>query len=134
VPLSIKLGDVDLDGFPDMLIITTNGKERTPSLLFSVPCSKGTAGCGPDGSGKRGWKVATKEVKALSDIKDARSVSFLDMDEDVGPTFLSSFSAVVHVSHRDLLMSWCKGLDALVKAIFPLFKTTYTTMRSSSKR
>ncbi|KAK2460674.1 hypothetical protein APHAL10511_007144 [Amanita phalloides] len=82
VPLPLKLGDANLDGFPDILMITVKGKERIPALLFSVPCSASVVGCRSNGSGRRGWTVATKDVQALSDIKDARSVSFLDIDED----------------------------------------------------
>ena len=65
-------------------MITVSGRERIPALLYSVPCSTGVAGCSPDGSGRHGWTIATKNARALSEIKDARSVSFLDVDEDVG--------------------------------------------------
>ena len=83
LPVSIKLGDANLDGFPDFLIITGSGKDRIPSLVYSVPCAVGVVGCGKDGLGDRGWKVATRGVESLQAVKDARSLSFLDMDEDV---------------------------------------------------
>jgi integrin alpha FG-GAP repeat containing protein 1 len=83
LPVSIKLGDANLDGFPDFLIITGSGKDRISSLVYSVPCAAGIVGCVQDGSGKRGWKVATEGVESLQAVKDARSLSFLDMDEDV---------------------------------------------------
>jgi integrin alpha FG-GAP repeat containing protein 1 len=35
------------------------------------------------GTGRRGWMMVTKGVEILNNIKDARSLSFLDMDEDV---------------------------------------------------
>jgi len=82
LPVSIKLGDANLDGFPDFLIITGSGKDHIPSLVYSVPCDVGVVGCEKDGSGKRGWKVATEGVESLQAVKDARSLSFLDMDED----------------------------------------------------
>ncbi|KAH6919108.1 hypothetical protein BKA70DRAFT_1249281 [Coprinopsis sp. MPI-PUGE-AT-0042] len=82
LPLSLKLGDANLDGFPDILLISGSGKERTPHLVRSVPCGKDVAGCSPGGSGKRGWQLADKDVGSLEVIKDARSISFLDMDED----------------------------------------------------
>lgn len=84
VPLPLKLGDANLDGFPDILMITVSGRERIPALLFSTPCSPGVAGCSSAGSEKHGWTVAKNNARVLSDIKDARSVSFLDVDEDVG--------------------------------------------------
>lgn len=89
LPVSIKLGDANLDGFPDFLIITGSGKDYIPSLVYSVPCDVGVAGCEKDGSGKRGWKVATEGVESLEAVKDARSLSFLDMDEDVSFDLLS---------------------------------------------
>ncbi|KAJ7665373.1 hypothetical protein DFH06DRAFT_311965 [Mycena polygramma] len=78
LPIALKLGDANLDGFPDMLLIVASGQDHVPKMLFSVPCSaKGAVGCG-----KRGWKVATKGTESLDAVKDARGVSFLDMDED----------------------------------------------------
>ncbi|OBZ75437.1 T-cell immunomodulatory protein [Grifola frondosa] len=86
LPVPLKLGDVNLDGFPDLLAITAPGtgreRPRTPSLAFSVPCGKGTPGCGADGSGRRGWRALRKGVEPLQSVQDARSVAFLDMDED----------------------------------------------------
>ena len=87
LPVSIKLGDANLDGFPDFLIITGSGKDNIPSLVYSVPCTVGVVGCVDDSSGKRGWKVATQGVESLQAVKDARSLSFLDMDEDVSFDF-----------------------------------------------
>ncbi|KAJ6523586.1 hypothetical protein B0H19DRAFT_972767 [Mycena capillaripes] len=77
VPISLKLGDANLDGFPDLLLIIASGQDHVPKLLFSVPCAAGVIGCG-----KRGWSVATKGTETLDAVKDARGVSFLDMDED----------------------------------------------------
>ena len=36
-----------------------------------------------NGAGRRGWKVVKTGVESLQAINDARSVSFLDLDEDV---------------------------------------------------
>ncbi|KAL1702182.1 hypothetical protein EV121DRAFT_262329 [Schizophyllum commune] len=82
VPLSLKMGDFNLDGFPDMLLIAAESMTLTPFLIQSVPCDKGVAGCEKDGSGRRGWQVVKKDVDDLKAVKDARSVSFVDMDED----------------------------------------------------
>ncbi|KAL0947607.1 hypothetical protein HGRIS_013696 [Hohenbuehelia grisea] len=82
IPIPPRLGDADLDGYPDILMIVTARSDRTPQLLFSVPCWGGIAGCGKDGSGRRGWKQAPKGTEMLRSIKDARGVAFLDMDED----------------------------------------------------
>lgn len=86
LPLPIKLGDANHDGFPDMLAIVTSGisysSDKTPILAFSMACGKSVAGCAADGGGRRGWKVLKKGGEVLSDIKDAKGVAFLDMDED----------------------------------------------------
>lgn len=83
IPLSLKLGDANLDGFPDILLITGSGKDRVPRLVFSKSCTAGIVGCSANGSGRRGWEPAKSGADPLSTIKDARSVAFLDVDEDV---------------------------------------------------
>ncbi|KAJ3728349.1 hypothetical protein C8R42DRAFT_619562 [Lentinula raphanica] len=82
IPISVKLGDANLDGFPDILLVISTSHGRTPKLIYSVPCARGKAGCDQDGNGKRGWQVATKGVESLDKVKDARGVSFVDIDED----------------------------------------------------
>ncbi|KLO15303.1 hypothetical protein SCHPADRAFT_914476 [Schizopora paradoxa] len=93
IPLPVKLGDANLDGFPDMLLITSSSPhggflgigettDRTPYLIYSVPCAKGVIGCDAKGNGRRGWHVVKKDVDVMNAIKDARSVSFFDVDED----------------------------------------------------
>ncbi|KAG0706515.1 hypothetical protein DFH29DRAFT_988042 [Suillus ampliporus] len=84
IPLPIKLGDANLDGFPDLLLIVSNPSDlsRTPKLLFSEPCAKGLGGCDKQGEGRRGFRLVTKGAEALEAVKDARGVAFLDMDED----------------------------------------------------
>ena len=107
LPIALKLGDVNLDGFPDLLAITVTGRDQTPHLIYSVPCETNLVGCAKDGSGRRGWKLATKGVKTLEDVKDARSVTFLDMDEDVG--FLLSITQFMN-------LTFCQGtLDIMVQ-------------------
>ncbi|KAG8833578.1 hypothetical protein FRC17_010402 [Serendipita sp. 399] len=110
LPLPLKLGDANLDGFPDLLfIVVTPDNERTPKLAWSVACSSGEPGCppipeekkrglfrrqqidddddddsGPTGVGGRGFVVASSvgDASILATFKDTRSVSFLDLDED----------------------------------------------------
>ncbi|THU96321.1 integrin alpha N-terminal domain-containing protein [Dendrothele bispora CBS 962.96] len=83
IPLSIKLGDVNLDGFPDLFFIVSTPQGNVPKLVYSVPCGRGVPGCAADGSGRRGWQIAgTKGTESLEAVKDARGVAFIDMDED----------------------------------------------------
>ena len=87
VPVPLKIGDIDQDGFPDILAIVSSGtsshSSRTPRLLTSVPCARGLPGCDANGRGHRGWKVLEKGGEVLGRVGDARGVAFLDTDEDV---------------------------------------------------
>jgi len=86
IPLPLKLGDANLDGFPDFLAIigSPSKHDRTPKLFLSVECgTAGAVGCS-GGKGRRGWTQVKKGVESLDAIKDARGVAFLDLDEDVG--------------------------------------------------
>lgn len=82
LPVSLRLGDMDLDGFPDIvsIVVHKNGA-ATPHLLLSTPCGSGPAGCGS--SIGRSFKVLSRNTEVLEDITDARGVALLDIDEDV---------------------------------------------------
>ena len=93
------MGDANLDGYPDLLLITGTTQDRTRKvrLVLSEECRKGHAVLGCDVPGaRRGWAEVTKGAKALESVDDARGVAFLDIDEDVG---------VVPVSFD--LKGWC---------------------------
>ena len=87
LPVPIRLGDANQDGFPDLLAIMAVGHSRSPAMAYSVPCAKGIAGCDSKGRGRRGFLVLTKGGEILNGITDARSAAFIDMDEDVSPLF-----------------------------------------------
>ncbi|KAH9934948.1 uncharacterized protein B0H18DRAFT_1182116 [Fomitopsis serialis] len=86
LPVPLKLGDANQDGFPDILaiIVTGSGSQTsyTPQLATSEPCGSGVAGCGSRARGHRGWSLVKKGIDSLKRIHDARSVAFFDMDED----------------------------------------------------
>lgn len=104
LPLPIKVGDADLDGFPDILFISvTPDDARVPKLAWSVGCTVNEPGCPPPqiqverddlapskavksdaGVGGRGFVIASSggDASVLATFRDARSVSFLDLDED----------------------------------------------------
>ena len=71
-----------------------------PKLAFSTSCTSHSGkniipGCATNDHGKRGYEVVTKDVEVLEKIKDARSLSFVDMDEDVRSLCIR-FSVVVY--------------------------------------
>jgi len=76
-PILPRPGDANLDGFPDLLLIT----EGHVRLLLSVPCARGVPGCSVTGA-RRGWREMRKGVEALSSVTDARVAVFIDLDED----------------------------------------------------
>jgi integrin alpha FG-GAP repeat containing protein 1 len=79
----LKFGDFNLDGFPDILMITVESGHRTPRLISNVACEKNIPGCGESGDGKRGWTLVQSGVDSLNEITDAAGAAFLDVDEDV---------------------------------------------------
>ncbi|KAF9265836.1 hypothetical protein L218DRAFT_956809 [Marasmius fiardii PR-910] len=82
LPLFLNLGDADLDGFPDILLIAVDQQGQVPKLVYSVPCGDKVAGCSSGAGRRRGWQAAFRGVQSLETIKDARSAVFVDMDED----------------------------------------------------
>lgn len=85
VPLPIRPGDFDVDGFPDLLITVGNGDKAYVKVLHNVPCSKGVPGCGNQwAKNARGFIVAGgKGWEALEEIEDAVGASWIDLDDDV---------------------------------------------------
>ena len=81
IQLPIRPGDYNIDGFPDLLFVTSQSGTRA-SLVESVPCDKGIAGC--NGSEKRGWKVGKgKGWGILDEMTDVTGASWVDIDDDV---------------------------------------------------
>jgi integrin alpha FG-GAP repeat containing protein 1 len=76
-PILPRTGDANLDGFPDLLLIT-DGRVR---LLLSTPCARGVPGCAAEGV-RHGWRQMVKGVEPLTGITDARIAVFVDLDED----------------------------------------------------
>lgn len=82
MPIPLRVGDIDLDGFPDLVpIVVHKAGSKTPHVLISHPCSSGVDGC--SSSSGRTFSVVTKDTHALEKISDAVGVAFLDIDEDV---------------------------------------------------
>lgn len=97
IPLPLRPGDYNVDGFPDLLLTIHNataassggiisGSRKAGSqvrVLENVPCGKGTPGCDGRKGGRSfavgrgpGWEV-------LDEIWDAVGASWFDIDDDV---------------------------------------------------
>ena len=99
LPLPVRLGDTNLDGFPDLLVIAAMADKHTPKLLISEPCTRGLAGCDQRGRGRRGFRLLERGAESLEAVYDARGGSFIDMDEDVRSSCLVSvreYKVMVH--------------------------------------
>ncbi|KAK3842740.1 MAG: hypothetical protein J3R72DRAFT_474554 [Linnemannia gamsii] len=87
LPVSVHVGDYNLDGYPDLLVVSgTPGNNNRPSsatLFQSVLCT-GEEGCLPSAVTKkrRSFVKVTEGADALNLIQDVRAAAFLDLDED----------------------------------------------------
>ncbi|TDL20150.1 hypothetical protein BD410DRAFT_726152 [Rickenella mellea] len=94
LPLPIKLGDINMDGFPDILFVAASAPhggflgigdhvDTRAVLAESIGCAGGVTAVGcTEGGGRRGFEVVKKGAALLSQIKDARGAAFIDIDED----------------------------------------------------
>lgn len=77
------LGDYNLDGYPDLLVITSNSKGSHVTLLESILCTNRKCSSSAVASQKRTFIKVNDGAQPLSDIKNAKNAAFLDLDEDV---------------------------------------------------
>ncbi|WWC89342.1 uncharacterized protein L201_004263 [Kwoniella dendrophila CBS 6074] len=98
IPLPIRPGDYNVDGFPDLLLTVHQTVKRSTGgilggsqdvdqvkVLVNIPCSKNVPGCDKNAKGKRGFKVGSgngKSWEALHSIHDAQGASWIDIDDD----------------------------------------------------
>ncbi|XP_077479037.1 T-cell immunomodulatory protein [Stigmatopora argus] len=79
-PLSLHIGDYNLDGFPDALVIlrNTSGSAQQAFLLENIPCSSSTPSCQSVG---RMFRIHW-EQSDLGAIPNATMATFFDIYED----------------------------------------------------
>lgn len=82
-PTPPSIGDFNIDGYPDLLIITSHAGARSVNLLESRPCDKVSCTPGEMQKGRRAFRVVFDGAEALTRIKDAESAHWVDMDDDV---------------------------------------------------
>ncbi len=81
------LGDYNLDGYPDILVVTSNGKESHVTLLESILCTIHKCPASAVASQRRAFVKVSDGAHPLNDIINAKSAAFLDLDEDVKRIF-----------------------------------------------
>jgi len=82
----LRVGDYNLDGYPDILIILGTARGATTvRLLQSETCSSSSSKeCGKAAEkGRRRFREVKKGAEALTAMEDVRGASFMDIDEDV---------------------------------------------------
>ncbi|KAL7415849.1 hypothetical protein BDY24DRAFT_380292 [Mrakia frigida] len=85
IPIPLRAGDYNLDGYPDLMIILATARGGTTvRLLQSEPCSSSsTKECGKAAEkGRRRFREVQKGAEALKKMEDVRGASFMDVDED----------------------------------------------------
>lgn len=117
IPLPLRAGDYNVDGYPDLLLTISNttaapgggpfGGRRGGTqvrVLENVPCKSGVAGC-DTGTAKRGLRVGSgKGWEVLDEIWDAQGASWLDLDDDV-----SVVGALWRVSYSGRALTLCSA-------------------------
>ncbi|KAL1915364.1 uncharacterized protein VTP21DRAFT_6822 [Calcarisporiella thermophila] len=82
LPVPVRIGDYDLDGYPDLLVVSDAGSKSQVSLLRSVPCSEQVCTPSATANNRRAFTRVTEGVEELEKITNARAATFLDIDED----------------------------------------------------
>ncbi|CAG8512992.1 15985_t:CDS:10 [Funneliformis mosseae] len=82
LPVSLRIGDYNLDGYPDLLVVTSNGKESHVTLLESILCTTRKCHGLAAASQRRTFVKVNDGAQPLYNIKTAKNAAFLDLDED----------------------------------------------------
>ncbi|CAG8433014.1 6316_t:CDS:10 [Ambispora gerdemannii] len=78
LPVPIRIGDYNLDGYPDLLVISDSGHV---SLLQSIPCNENCSKPAVAAQ-RRTFSKVFAGAKILNSINKATAAAFLDLDED----------------------------------------------------
>jgi integrin alpha FG-GAP repeat containing protein 1 len=92
LPVQLKIGDYNEDGYPDLLVIASATHRPTrgrPSVLQSVPCDNHSCTKGQVGQERRTFEKLEGGAGPLDAIEDAKEASWIDIDEDVSLQLLA---------------------------------------------
>lgn len=82
LPIPIHTGDYNMDGYPDLLVTTS---ERV-MLLQSILCDSVLCSSGAKNAERRTFTVITSGAEDLTSIGNPSQAAFFDIDEDVSCT------------------------------------------------
>lgn len=99
LPIPVHAGDYNLDGYPDLLVTTS---ERV-LLLQSVLCDNKSCNSSAQKAERRTYSVVETGTDVLKNITSPTQAAFFDIDEDVSPISMTMPLLYVysmnHVSH-----------------------------------
>jgi len=83
-PLMLRTGDVNLDGYPDILVPLRRLDLGTTlvSLWLNVPCDAQTCGQEAVNEGRRMFARASEKMEALESVQGAVAAAFFDIQDD----------------------------------------------------
>lgn len=82
LPVAPAIGDFNIDGYPDLLILTASSGSRNVNLLESRPCDRTACSHGEVLKGRRALRLVTVGADVLTSISDAESAHWIDIDDD----------------------------------------------------
>ena len=82
-PVAPQIGDYNIDGYPDLLVVAQKGRDRLAYVLQSRPCEKGACSAKEIEMRRRAFRVVSVGADALGKIKDVESASWFDIADDV---------------------------------------------------
>lgn len=84
LPVPIHAGDYNLDGYPDLLVTTT---ERV-LLLQSMLCDSNSCSSSAAAASRRQFTIVSTGVQEMTSISNPKQAAFFDIDEDVSANAL----------------------------------------------
>ncbi|GAA5798014.1 hypothetical protein HPULCUR_003412 [Helicostylum pulchrum] len=78
LPIPIHVGDYNMDGYPDLLVTTS---ERV-ILLESIPCDSNICSSATEKAGRRSFELVTAGADILNKISNPSQAAFFDIDEN----------------------------------------------------
>jgi integrin alpha FG-GAP repeat containing protein 1 len=100
ITLPLRLGDYNVDGYPDLLIVAVDPSTKPANSLFAskegtearilrnIPCSRGLPGC-DEGQGRTFVVGTGLGWAALDTIWDVTGASWIDIGDNVSPSAVS---------------------------------------------
>ncbi|KAK4058838.1 hypothetical protein OIO90_000284 [Microbotryomycetes sp. JL221] len=81
-PTPPSIGDYNIDGYPDLLLVTSSNTRREAQLLQSRPCDTASCTQAEIYARRRAFRVVKDGAEALFKLQDVESAHWVDVDDD----------------------------------------------------